>query len=385
MLGALRKLRDGLAKTRAGFVRSLRGVLGERRAIDEALLEEIEATLLSGDVGVRATERIVSALRDAAARGEVRTPEDSWGVIRREALALLTNSHAGGSGSDSSGTVRANEGSGSQVGGPLTTSPGRRVARDGDLDRRAASGVERDPGEEDHSSRASTGPRWRAPGPAGQEAATVPTDNATRPRVLLVVGVNGVGKTTTIGKLARRLTRDGQCVLLAAGDTFRAAGSEQLEIWAERAGAEIVRQEKGSDPASVAFDAYARARARAFDTLIVDTAGRLHTKSNLVEELKKMRRVLAKQDPSLPDDVLLVLDSTTGQNALAQARTFSSEVGVTGLVVTKLDGTSKGGVLLALTAELGIPVRYIGVGEGPDDLEDFDPEAFVAALLGEDA
>jgi fused signal recognition particle receptor len=352
MLGALRKLRDGLAKTRAGFVQTLRGALGERRAIDEGLLEEIEATLLSGDVGVRATGRIVDALRAAAARGDVRTPEDSWAVIRREALALLT-APGGGSVPGSPGTVRASRPALPHASPPGAATPSRRG--------------------------------WRAPGEVVRGPETQEAEPPSRPSVLLVVGVNGVGKTTTIGKLARRLTRGGRRVLLAAGDTFRAAGSEQLEIWGERAGAEVVRQEKGSDPASVAFDAYARARARAFDTLIVDTAGRLHTKSNLVEELKKVRRVLAKQDPTLPDEVLLVLDATTGQNALAQARTFASEVGVTGIVVTKLDGTSKGGVLLSLTEELGIPVRYIGVGEGEDDLEDFDPEAFVAALLGEDA
>jgi fused signal recognition particle receptor len=201
--------------------------------------------------------------------------------------------------------------------------------------------------------------------------------------VILVIGVNGVGKTTTIGKIATRLARDGRRVLLGAGDTFRAAASEQLDLWAERAGVEIVRQERGADPASVVFDAYARAKSRGFDTLIIDTAGRLHTKSNLIEELKKVVRVLAKQDASLPDEVLLVLDATTGQNALAQARTFVGAVGVTGLVVTKLDGTSKGGVLLALTEELSIPVRYIGLGEGQEDLQDFDPEAFVDALLEE--
>ncbi len=378
MLGALRKLRDGLAKTRAGFVRSLRGALGAGRAIDEALLEEVEATLLSGDVGVRATERIVGALRDAAARGEARTPEDSWAIIRREALALLTSSHSGGAASWSPGTVRASRPSLPHASPPGAATLSRRGLR-------APGEVVRGPETQEAAPPEAARDVNSLTGPAGPDTERAPGGGAVRPRVILVVGVNGVGKTTTIGKLARRLTRDGRRVLLAAGDTFRAAGSEQLEIWAERAGAEIVRQEKGSDPASVAFDAYARARARAFDTLIVDTAGRLHTKSNLVEELKKMRRVLAKQDPSLPDEVLLVLDSTTGQNALAQARTFSSEVGVTGLVVTKLDGTSKGGVLLALTEELGIPVRYIGVGEGPDDLEDFDAESFVAALLGEDA
>jgi len=308
MFGALKKLKDGLAKTRGSFVQSLRTALsGGGAKLDDALLDRIEETLLAGDVGVRGTERIVKALRDGARAGKVHGPDDAWALIRAEALALLT-------------------------------------AHD------------------------------RAP-------ASAPAGAPPRPRVILVVGVNGVGKTTTIGKIATRLARSGQRVLLGAGDTFRAAAGEQLDLWAARAGVEIVRQERGADSASVVFDAYARARARACDTLLIDTAGRLHTKSNLIEELKKVRRVLEKQDPALPDEVLLVLDATTGQNALHQARTFVGAIGVTGLVVTKLDGTSKGGVLLALTEELGIPVRYIGLGEGPDDLEDFDAEAFVTALL----
>ncbi len=204
-----------------------------------------------------------------------------------------------------------------------------------------------------------------------------------RPYAILVVGVNGVGKTTTIGKLAKRYTDEGHKVMVAACDTFRAAAVPQLEIWAGRAGVDIVRAQQGADPAAVAFDALAAARARRADVLIVDTAGRLHTKVNLMEELKKIRRSLAKQDPRAPHETLLVLDATTGQNALSQARQFHQATQLTGLVLTKLDGTAKGGVAIALRQELGIPVKLIGVGEGLEDLQPFEGEAFARALLGE--
>ncbi|MBM3280905.1 MAG: signal recognition particle-docking protein FtsY [Candidatus Handelsmanbacteria bacterium] len=203
-----------------------------------------------------------------------------------------------------------------------------------------------------------------------------------RPYTILVVGVNGVGKTTTIGKLAKRYAEDGHKVLIAACDTFRAAAVPQLEIWAERAGVEIVRAQQGADPAAVAFDALGAAKAREVDVLIVDTAGRLHTKVNLMEELKKIRRSLAKQDPGAPHETLLVLDATTGQNTLNQARQFHEATELTGLVLTKLDGTAKGGIALALRRELGIPVKLIGVGEGLDDLQPFEHRTFVEAMLG---
>lgn len=202
-----------------------------------------------------------------------------------------------------------------------------------------------------------------------------------RPYVILVVGINGVGKTTTIGKLAHRYTSRGQRVLIAAADTFRAAAHEQLEIWAQRAGAELISQSRGSDPAAVAFDAVMAARTRNSDVVIIDTAGRLHTKVNLMEELKKIRRVVARHDPSFPHEVLLVIDASTGQNGLQQARQFASSVGVTGVVLTKLDGTAKGGIILAISRELNIPVKFIGVGESIDDLESFDRDAFVEALF----
>ncbi|HYQ86770.1 MAG TPA: signal recognition particle-docking protein FtsY [Bacteroidota bacterium] len=202
------------------------------------------------------------------------------------------------------------------------------------------------------------------------------------PRVILVVGVNGVGKTTTIGKLAYNYRSAGRNVLIAAADTFRAAANEQLEIWAGRAGVDIIRQAQGADPAAVAFDALKAAMARGSDVLIVDTAGRLHTKVNLMEELKKIKRVIQKLLSDAPHDVFLVLDASTGQNAIQQAKQFSAAVGVTGLIVSKLDGTAKGGVVLAIADELGIPVRFIGVGEQLDDLQPFDRSAFVDALFG---
>jgi fused signal recognition particle receptor len=206
---------------------------------------------------------------------------------------------------------------------------------------------------------------------------------AGSPDVWLVVGVNGVGKTTTIGKLARQQATQGRTVLLAAGDTFRAAAADQLGMWAERSGVEIVRGAEGGDPSAIVFDAVQRAAARGNDLVLADTAGRLHNKANLVEELKKIRRV-ADRDPGNVTEVLLVLDATTGQNALAQAREFTGAVAVTGIVLTKLDGTAKGGIVIAVQRELGVPVKLVGLGEGPDDLVAFDPDEFVDALLGLD-
>ena len=202
-----------------------------------------------------------------------------------------------------------------------------------------------------------------------------------QPFVLLVVGVNGVGKTTTIGKLASRYAAAGHKVLLAAADTFRAAAAEQLSIWGERSGVEVISHQEGADPSAVAFDACKAALARGTDLLIVDTAGRLHTKVNLMEEMKKIRRVIDREIPGAPHEILLVLDAATGQNALNQTRIFKESAGVTGLALTKLDGSAKGGVVVAVSHEFGLPVRFIGVGEGIDDLRDFDPQEFVDALF----
>ena len=203
----------------------------------------------------------------------------------------------------------------------------------------------------------------------------------TTPYVIMVVGINGVGKTTTIGKLANGYVRAGKKVYIAASDTFRAAANEQLEIWAERAGAHLIQQAHGSDPAAVAFDALSSAAAHSADVVIIDTAGRLHTKVNLMEELKKIKRVIQKHTPTAPNEVLLVVDASTGQNGMQQAKQFSASVGVTGLVLTKLDGTAKGGIVLAIVREMNIPVKFIGVGEKIDDLQPFDRKAFVEALF----
>jgi fused signal recognition particle receptor len=205
-----------------------------------------------------------------------------------------------------------------------------------------------------------------------------------RPAVILVVGVNGTGKTTTIGKLARRLAESGRSVLVAAADTYRAAADEQLEVWADRAGADFVGSSRGGDPAAVAFDAIAAAQARGRDVVIVDTAGRLHTQSNLMEELAKIRRVIAGKLEGAPHETLLVLDATTGQNGLRQARLFDEAVGVTGVALTKLDGTAKGGIVVAIGHDLGLPVKLVGVGEGIDDLQPFDAGEFARALVSED-
>ena len=203
----------------------------------------------------------------------------------------------------------------------------------------------------------------------------------TKPSVILMVGVNGVGKTTTIGKLAANMCAEGKKVMLVAGDTFRAAAAEQLTIWAERSGADIVRHEEGSDPASVVFDGIAAAKARGSDVIIIDTAGRLHNKANLMNELNKMTRIIARELPEADRETLLVLDATTGQNGLIQAKQFKETADITGIVLTKLDGTAKGGIVFAIAGELELPVKYIGVGEGADDLMPFEPRAFAEALL----
>ena len=218
---------------------------------------------------------------------------------------------------------------------------------------------------------------------AGDDAAE--DETPPKPMVILVVGVNGGGKTTTIAKLANLYRDEGKSVVLAAADTFRAAAIEQLQLWGERAGAEVIAHKHGGDPAAVAFDALQAAQARGADVVIVDTAGRLHTKGNLMEEMKKIGRVLARMDETAPHEVLLVLDATTGQNGLAQAREFTKVIGCTGIVLTKLDGTSKGGVVLAIAEQLNLPVRFIGTGEGMEDLAPFDPQEYVDALFRVDA
>ena len=206
-------------------------------------------------------------------------------------------------------------------------------------------------------------------------------DLSTQPSVVLIIGVNGVGKTTSIGKLAARYKSEGKKVLLCAGDTFRAAAADQLEIWADRAGVDIVRQHEGADPGAVLFDALQAAKARNVDVVLCDTAGRLHNKQNLMNELAKLRKIIDRECPDSSCETLLVLDATTGQNGLIQARTFKETAGLTGIVLTKLDGTAKGGIVIAIAQELGVPVKFVGVGEGIDDLKPFDPAEFVQGMV----
>ena len=217
--------------------------------------------------------------------------------------------------------------------------------------------------------------------PDGAAAELAVSNGNQEPRVIFIVGVNGVGKTTSIGKLANRLRQQNLNVVLCAADTFRAAAIEQLEIWAKRNGVEVIKQKSGADPAAVVYDAMAAAKSRGADAVIVDTAGRLHTKSNLMAELEKMKRTAAKVIPGAPHDVLLVMDATTGQNGLAQAREFTGVIGVTGIVLTKLDGTAKGGIVVAISRELGLPIRFVGTGEQISDMVPFDPGTYAASLF----
>jgi fused signal recognition particle receptor len=315
----LRRGSTGSAEERPGFFRRLRkalnrgnswltydlGELFRGRQIDAQILDELETRLISADVGVEATERILADLRRRVARQELADVEALIEALRASIVEILR--------------------------------------------------------------------------PCAQPLLI---DAARRPFVILVVGVNGSGKTTTIGKLARRCADEGRSVLLAAGDTFRAAAIEQLKVWAERSGAAFAAQVPGADPGAVVFDALQAAKARGSDVMLADTAGRLHSQSHLMEELKKVRRVIQRVDASAPHEVLLVLDANQGQNALAQAREFKEAVGVTGLVLTKLDGTAKGGIVIAIAQTLRIPIRYIGVGESSEDFGEFDAEAFAAALIG---
>jgi fused signal recognition particle receptor len=300
----LSRLKDGLARTRGQLGAGLSSLLSGGRKVDEAVFEELEMLLLTADVGVEATTRVIERLRAAASRSGLRTQEDLVAALKAELREIL----------------------------------------------RPCQAEVRDP----------------APG---------------RPQVILMVGVNGAGKTTTIGKLARRLQDEGNSVMLAAGDTFRAAAVEQLQTWGERNGVAVIAQRSGADSASVIFDALQAATARGIDVLIADTAGRLHTKTSLMDELAKIARVLKKLDPQAPHEIMLVVDATTGQNALNQAIRFHQAVGLTGITLTKLDGTAKGGILFAIAERLGLPIRFIGVGETIEDLRPFDAEEFVDALL----
>ncbi len=296
------RLVDGLARTKGRMIDGLDDLFGGRN-IDDDLWRKLEELLITSDVGVRTSTRLLEQMRDEAAKEELQDPARLREILKERVRALLV----------------------------------------------ANAGTMADPGD--------------------------------GPLIIMVVGVNGAGKTTTIGKLASRHVRAGRKVVIAAGDTFRAAAIDQVVVWGKRAGAEVVKHAEGSDPAAVAHDAVSAGVARGADVVICDTAGRLHSKGDLMRELVKVHRVIGKVHAGAPHEVLLVLDSTNGQNAIAQAREFGEAVGVTGIALTKLDGTARGGVIIGISDELDIPIKLIGIGEGVDDLRDFDPEAFVDALF----
>lgn len=302
--GLLHRLRERLGRTRANLGDGLGALLLGRQRIDTALLEDLETLLISADVGVEASTRIIGDLSERVRRKTLTDPSALIAALKAELAAILA----------------------------------------------------------------------RATGPVRQPA-------PGRPQVILMVGVNGAGKTTTIGKLAKRLQEEGNSVMLAAGDTFRAAAIEQLQVWGERNHIPVIAQQSGADSASVIFDALQAATARGVDVLIADTAGRLHTKSNLMDELTKVARVMKKIDPEAPHEVMLVVDATTGQNALHQAEHFHRALGLTGITLTKLDGTAKGGIVFAIAERLGVPIRFIGIGESIEDLRYFEAEDFIEALF----
>lgn len=299
---ALEKLKAGLSRTRSAF-RRVRDLFSFLRKIDDNFLEELEEALITADIGVGATKKILDDLKAAYKKGDIKDPQQLFEYLKADLKKSLAQE-------------------------PVTM---RRPEKP--------------------------------------------------PSVILVIGVNGTGKTTSVAKLARWFAESGAKVLLAASDTFRAAAIEQISIWGERVGVEVVRHKAGADPSAVAFDAVDAAIARSADVVIVDTAGRLHTQKNLLTELEKIHRVLGKKLPGAPHETILVLDATTGQNAIAQATQFNAAVPVTGLFLAKLDGTAKGGIILAIRDQLKIPVKFIGIGETFEDIEVFDPDKFVDALF----
>lgn len=302
--GFFSRMKQAVTRTRESFTAKIDDLVALTRTVDEAALEDLEAALLTSDLGVQTTTEILEALRERARKQAIEGGEELRELLKEQLRDILQ------------------------------------------------------------------APQRAVPEPAAP------------PKVTFLVGVNGTGKTTTSGKLAAWYRAQDKSVLLCAADTFRAAAIEQLEVWAGRSGVEMVKTRQGGDPAAVLYDAASAAKAKKIDELIVDTAGRLHTKTGLMDELDKMRRTAAKLVPGAPHEVLLVMDATTGQNGLQQARLFTQAAGVTGIVVTKLDGTAKGGIAVAIARELNLPVRYVGVGEKMDDLLEFDAGAFVDALVG---
>ena len=300
-MGIFSKIRDGLKKTRDSVIKGLRKALGSFTKIDEELFEQLEETMIMGDMGAETAVQICDQLRSRVKERGITDPNDIMGLIQEITAEMM--------------------------------------------------------GEDEG------------------------LDLSTTPSVILVIGVNGAGKTTTIGKLCHQFKNGGKRVLVAAADTFRAAAIDQLAVWTERSGVELVRHAEGSDPAAVVFDAITAAKARGCDVVICDTAGRLHNKKNLMQELAKINRIIDREAEGCAKECLLVLDATTGQNAVSQARLFQEVAPITGIVLTKLDGTAKGGIVISIKHELGIPVKLIGVGEGIDDLQPFDSKSFIDALF----
>ena len=300
----LERMKEAVTRTRENLAERIEDVVSIGKEIDRPTLNDLEATLISADLGTTTTHEVLEKLRDKADRKQIGNVDELKRLLKEELIAILTA--------------------------------------------------------------ANTQPVLKVEG---------------TPEVIQVVGVNGTGKTTTIGKLAQVFRSNGKTVLLCAADTFRAAAIDQLEIWGERTGTEVIKTKPGGDPSAVLYDALQSANSRHTDYVIVDTAGRLHTKTNLMAELEKMRRTAQRIIPGAPHETLLVMDATTGQNGLQQARLFTQSAGVTGIVLSKLDGTAKGGVVVAISRELGVPVRYVGVGEKPGDLLPFDPKEFVESLF----
>ena len=300
----LEKMKQAVTRTRENLSEKIDEIVAFTKEIDRATLDDLEAILITADLGTKTTQDLLGKLRERADRKQIKDVAELKRLIKDQLLEILN----------------------------------------------------------------STPPRSGKP-------------SAGQPEVIMVVGVNGTGKTTTIGKLAHAIRGEGKTALLCAADTFRAAAIEQLEIWGSRTGVEVIKTKPGGDPSAVLFDALSAAKARHTDSVIVDTAGRLHTKTSLMAELGKMKRTAQRVIPGAPHEVLLVMDATTGQNGLQQARLFTESAGVTGIVLTKLDGTAKGGVVVAISRELGLPVRYVGVGEKAGDLLPFDPQSFVDSLF----
>ena len=297
------KLKKGLVKTRSGIVNSIKGLLKSFKKIDEELFDEIEKILISSDVGVETTEKLMEELRERVKESKIKEPDEIITLLKQSMLDILLQGET--------------------------------------------------------------------------------KEEMTYPAVITLIGVNGVGKTTTVGKLASKFIHEKKTVQIAAADTFRAAAIEQLAVWGERSGVKVIRHDEGSDPCAVVFDALQSAKTKGTDVLLCDTAGRLHNKKNLMNELDKIGRIIQREHPDARKETWIVIDATSGQNAFIQAKLFNEAAPATGIVITKLDGTAKGGILLQICNELKIPVKYIGVGEGTDDLQPFDARAFVDALFDE--